>query len=87
EDSPAKKLLDGLKGMFSGSAPIANVSSTLAVNDAINARRFGIGGSTTDTLPGKAKDDVAAATPDMITSNSTTSVTAHVNVNVTINAP
>ncbi|MGO8269280.1 hypothetical protein ACC862_24265 [Rhizobium ruizarguesonis] len=89
EESPAKKLLDGLKGMFSGSAPSANVSSTLAVNDAINARRLGIGGSTTDTLPGKTKDDVGVGAPDMITTNSnnTTTVDARSTVSVSITAP
>ncbi|QIJ42607.1 hypothetical protein G7039_21740 [Rhizobium leguminosarum] len=88
ENSPAKQLLDGIKGLFSGSGkPAAGVSGTLAVSDAIAARRYGLGGSTTDTLPGKARDDAAAAAPDMITSSNTTSITAPVNVNVTINAP
>ncbi|MGO6758817.1 hypothetical protein ACCS42_17210 [Rhizobium ruizarguesonis] len=88
ENSPTKKLLDGIKNIFIGSGkPVAGVSGTLAVSDAIAARRYGLGGSTTDTLPGKAKDDAAAAAPDMITSSNTTSITAPVNVNVTINAP
>ncbi|RFB95569.1 hypothetical protein B5K11_11710 [Rhizobium leguminosarum bv. trifolii] len=89
ENSPAKKLLDGIKGMFSGSGkPVAGMSGTLAVADALAARRYGLGGSTTDTAPGKAKDDAGVGAPDMITSNNnTTSITAPVNVTVTINAP
>jgi len=87
ENSPAKKLLDGIKGLFSISTPGGGeVSRSLAVNEAINARRFGVRGSTTDTLPGKAKDDVGVGAPGMLTTKNTTSVSAPMNVNVTINA-
>jgi hypothetical protein len=86
EGSPAKKLLDGIKGLFSVQSSGGKVSSALAVNDAINARNFGIGGSTTETLPGKAKDDAGVGAPDMITTNSnnTTTVDAKSTVSVSI---
>ncbi|MFS2175631.1 hypothetical protein ACCC98_06720 [Rhizobium pisi] len=92
ETSPAKKLLDGIKELFVGSGkPVAGVSGSLAVADAIAARRYGLGGSTTDTLPGKAKDDAgfgASTAPDMITTNSnnTTTVDARSTVSLSITA-
>ncbi|MBX5144957.1 hypothetical protein [Rhizobium lentis] len=88
ENSPAKKLLDGIKGMFSGSTSSSGeVSGALAINDAINARRLGIGGSTTDTLPGKAKDDagIGAASSTMITQDSNNQTTVNHTMNTTVN--
>lgn len=35
-----------------------SISSVISLQDAIRAREAGIGGSTTDTLPGKTKDDL-----------------------------
>ncbi|RFB87915.1 hypothetical protein B5K08_21800 [Rhizobium leguminosarum bv. trifolii] len=87
ENSPAKKLLDGIKGLFSGNGkPVAGMSGTLALSDALAARRYGLGGSTTDTLPGKAKDDAGVGTPGVITTstNNTTTVDARSTVEVNI---
>lgn len=54
------------------------------INDALKDRRYGLGGGTTDSLPGKAKDDVAAA-PDIITQDSNnTTVDARSTVSVSI---
>ncbi|MGR9269834.1 hypothetical protein [Rhizobium leguminosarum] len=91
EYSPAKKLLDGIKGLFWGSGkPVAGVSGSLAVSDALAARRYGFGGSTTDTAPGKAKDDAAmgAASSTMITQGSNqTTINNTMNATVNVTAP
>ncbi|TAW18450.1 phage tail tape measure protein [Rhizobium ruizarguesonis] len=91
ENSPAKKLLDGIKGLFVGSEkPVAGLSGSLAVADALAARRYGLGGSTTDTAPGKAKDDAAmgAASSTMITQGGNqTTINNTMNATVNVTAP
>jgi len=87
ENSPAKNLLDRIKRMFSSPASSGQVSGALAVNDAINARRFGVGGSTTDTAPGKTKDDAGVGAPSstMITQDSNNQTTINNTINATVN--
>ena len=48
------------------------VSSVISLQDAIRAREAGIGGSTTDTLPGKTKDDLGMGSPQSISAGSMT---------------
>ncbi len=57
-NSPAKKLLDGLKSLIPESKPIVG---TQAVQNAAAAKSAGFGLGTTETSPGKAADDYQAA--------------------------
>ncbi|MGZ2374977.1 hypothetical protein ACVI3U_002880 [Sinorhizobium medicae] len=62
-NSPAKGMLDAIKGAFSVGQPIQQpvkvetVSAALALENAFKARQFGDGG-TTEREPGKTKDDL-----------------------------
>lgn len=58
ENSPAKKLLDGLKSLIPDSRPIVGPQ---AVQNASAAKGAGYGLGTTETSPGKAQDDYQAA--------------------------
>lgn len=77
------------------------VSSVISLQDAIRAREAGIGGSTTDTLPGKTKDDLgmgpqsinpanmnvgSITMPEPIVAHEPQQVNAPFSVNLTINA-
>jgi hypothetical protein len=68
QNSPANKLLQGIKGIFSSAAKpstgVASVGSTLALDSAVKARQFGFG-RTTENLPGKTKDDLTAVNVTM----------------------
>ena len=52
---------------------------------AAKSRAYGLG-STTDTAPGKAKDDAATAAPTILTQDSNNTTTVNLNASVTVNA-
>lgn len=50
----------------------STVSNVIALDNAMRSRLLGIGGSTTDTAPGKTKDDLDVGAPKSISANSMT---------------
>ncbi|KAB2666521.1 hypothetical protein F9K91_04875 [Brucella tritici] len=62
ENSPANRLLEGIKGLFSGGESGGRTSpgaeTVLRIREAEQARKTGYKG-TTDVMPGKTRDDLA----------------------------
>ncbi|MBN9033754.1 MAG: phage tail tape measure protein [Rhizobiales bacterium] len=56
---------DDILSLFGASAP-PSVSAQQALDNARGARQMGIGGSTTETLPGKTADDLGITRPMML---------------------
>lgn len=52
------EIFDWINGQIPDQAPPPSVYAQQALDNANGARQFGIGGNTTETLPGKTKDDL-----------------------------